>query len=154
MACLAHERQNLAKSLDEYWSLIVPIRRISQEMLSAIFRHCVMSSARSIESDIEPLLLTFVCSRWRRVAIFSPQLRSAIWLPYDRPSVNMLEIWLSQSGTSPLKLDVESENNNNNIIHTLIFFFVSLARRVTLIGSSAVQGTCSGSGQSTNAREA
>jgi len=117
---LARERQNLAKSLDEWRSLVAPIRRIPQEILSEIFYHCVMDHSSCIESDVEPLLLTFVCRRWRRLAIFSPRLWSAIYLPYDRPSVKMLEIWLSRSGLSPLTLDVESENENNNVIHTLV----------------------------------
>ena len=120
MDSLARERQNLAQSLDEHRSLVAPIRRIPQEMLSEIFSHCI-GSLPCIEGDSAPMLLTFVCSRWRRVVISSPALWSNIYVAYyDRPSVNMLEIWLARSGVFPLRLSVESENKNNNAIRSLI----------------------------------
>ena len=111
---LANVRQKLQRSLDEHRSIAAPIRRIPQEILSEIFLHCLMDSSNSFNVTIAPLLLTFVCSRWRTVAIFTPRLWSSISLDVVSGTTEMLQTWLSRSGMSPLKLVIDLESMDND----------------------------------------
>lgn len=105
-------RQRLRQSLIHHESLIAPIRRLPTEILSEIFL------ALPRDPDIHPfaiwnspVLLTRVCSRWRDVAISTPQLWDTVDLSVDDRSVRPFtmefwQTWLSRSGACPLKLKV------------------------------------------------
>ena len=71
---LASERQRLHGSLNQCRLVMAPIRRLPTEILSEIFR--TLPRGPEVEASISnsPLLLTQVCSRWRDVAISTPQL--------------------------------------------------------------------------------
>jgi hypothetical protein len=101
---LATERQKLEMSLDEYRSLVAPIRRIPPEMLCEMFMHCLVDGPNSFDVTKAPLHLTFVCSKWRRVAISSPRLWSYISLDKASMATELLQTWLLRSGSSPLTL--------------------------------------------------
>ena len=112
---LATERRKLEMSLDEHRSLVAPIRRIPPEILCEMFMHCLVSVPHSFDVTKAPLHLTFVCSKWRRVAISTPWLWSYISL-YKAPiAMELLQIWLLRSGSSPLTLIFEPEDNGDDI---------------------------------------
>jgi hypothetical protein len=95
-------RQRMKRSLNERTT---PIYRIPTEILSEIFLHCLVEDSDGFDAEEAPLLLNFVCSKWRTVAISTPQLWSSISL--DLPpcgGIEMLETWLSRSSASPLKI--------------------------------------------------
>ncbi|KIM85837.1 hypothetical protein PILCRDRAFT_817078 [Piloderma croceum F 1598] len=110
---LVTERQKLEMSLDEYRSLVAPIRRMPPEMLCEMFMHCLVDGSNSFDVTRAPLHLTFVCSKWRRVAISTPRLWSYISLDYAPSTMELLQTWLLRSGSSPLTLVFESEEDDD-----------------------------------------
>jgi hypothetical protein len=131
MVQLAGERQSLERSLEEYRSMVAPIRRIPLDVLSEIFFFCADSSSSGSNSNSKcfdvtqaPLQLSFVCNKWRRLAISMSQLWSSISLQggheyflspggfnmyYSKRSIrtDMLSTWLLRSGSSPLTLVID-----------------------------------------------
>jgi hypothetical protein len=115
---MQNERRKLESSLDEYRSLVAPIRRIPPEMLSEIFLHCLMDDTEILVAEA-PLLLSFVCRRWRTVAISTPQLWSSVCVKSIRKgsiSIEMLQIWLLRSCNSPLTLSVNAESFDDVVV--------------------------------------
>jgi hypothetical protein len=129
MGRLAAERQSLERSLEEHRSIVAPIRRIPLEVLSGIFIFCADNSSSNSNSkcfDVTqaPIQLSFVCNKWRRLAISMSQLWSSISLKggheyvlssgrsqtyYSRSiQTDMLSTWLLRSGSSPLTLGIDA----------------------------------------------
>lgn len=130
MGQLAAERQSLERSLEEHRSIVAPIRRIPLDVLSEIFIFCADNSGSNSNSkcfDVTqaPMQLSFVCNKWRRLAISISQLWSSISLKggcefvsssgashtylFDRTiQTDMLSTWLLRSGSSPLTLDIDA----------------------------------------------
>jgi hypothetical protein len=123
MGQLVDERQRLERSLEEHRSVVAPIRRIPLELLSEIFIFCADSSSSGSNSNFDvtkaPIKLSFVCSKWRSLAISMSQLWSSISLQGGREDVHswgrsqiysirtdMLSTWLLRSGSSPLTLRI------------------------------------------------
>jgi hypothetical protein len=127
MGQLAAERQSLERSLEEHRSIVAPIRRIPLDVLSEIFVFCADSSGSNSNSkcfDVTqaPLQLSFVCNKWRGLAISMSQLWSSISLQGGREDIyswgrsqtfskrsirtDMLSTWLLRSGSSPLTLSI------------------------------------------------
>ncbi|KAF9066212.1 hypothetical protein BDP27DRAFT_1424102 [Rhodocollybia butyracea] len=88
------------------------------ELLSEIFPHCLPSMLTPLPSLImeAPLVLLFVCQKWRAVAVSLPQLWSSlrISLPssnhlFDGKLIqrrNGITKWLNRSGSLPLSLSL------------------------------------------------
>ena len=109
MDYLLNERQEFQRSLDEHRCLVAPIRRIPPELLSEIFLHCLDGDS-DLDITAAPLVLTFVCSRWRTVAICTLQLWSSVSLGYSGPIVTeMLQTWLSRSRLAALTFTIDSD---------------------------------------------
>ncbi|KIM77164.1 hypothetical protein PILCRDRAFT_77007, partial [Piloderma croceum F 1598] len=128
MGQLAAERQSLERSLEEHRSIVAPIRRIPPDVLSEIFTFCADNSGSNYNSkcfDVTqaPMQLSFVCNKWRRLAISMSQLWSSISLKGGREFVSssgasftyiskrsirtdMLSTWLLRSGSLPLTLGI------------------------------------------------
>jgi hypothetical protein len=125
---MAVKPQSLERALEEHRSILAPIRRIPLEVLSGIFIFCAVNSGSKSKSkcfDVTqaPIQLSFVCNKWRRLAISVPQLRSFISLQgkYILSSgqsralhlersirTDMLSTWLLRSGSFPLTLDIDA----------------------------------------------
>ena len=129
---LTAERQSLEGSLEEHRSIVAPIQRIPLEVLSEIFIFCADSPSSNSEPPLKcfdvtqaPIQLSFVCNKWRRLAISMSQLWSSISLrggreyvlssggrhtSYFRRSIrtDMLRTWLLRSGSSPLTLGIDA----------------------------------------------
>ncbi|KAJ7249302.1 hypothetical protein C8J57DRAFT_688060 [Mycena rebaudengoi] len=88
-----------------------PITRVSDDVLAEIFAWilCDCQGFTSLMARnqlvLEPLTVSHVNSRWRRIALSKPTLWSTIWV--DRPReihIPMVQLWLARSGQSPLNL--------------------------------------------------
>jgi hypothetical protein len=100
---------------------MVDFSRVSPEILRNVFLHFVdlprhhfrdipmPGLYRSKDTFSTPLLLSHICSSWRRVACSSPMLWSLILL--HRPSekhIPLLKLWLLRSRDAPLTLHLQS----------------------------------------------
>ncbi|KZP02648.1 hypothetical protein FIBSPDRAFT_711784, partial [Athelia psychrophila] len=52
-------------------ALVSPLRRTPPEIFTQIFLHCV---EENLEHPMTPIHLASICSRWRSIALSSPQL--------------------------------------------------------------------------------
>jgi len=98
MGQLAAERQSLETSLAEHRAIVAPIRSIPLEVLSEIFIFCAdnsgsNSNSKCFDATQAPIQLSFVCNKWRRLAISMSHLWSSISL--KGPGV---VIWSSAQG--------------------------------------------------------
>ncbi|KDQ59587.1 hypothetical protein JAAARDRAFT_205618 [Jaapia argillacea MUCL 33604] len=85
---------------------VLPIDRIPNELLSGIFEIVTHSFDDPGESLSTPTTLSLVCSRWRQIAISTPELWTTIFLtqalsPHD---IARTSTWLERSKTRPLDL--------------------------------------------------
>ena len=148
---LAAERQSLKKSLEEHRSIAAPIRKIPPEVLSVIFTFCADNSCSTSNSkcfDVTqaPLQLSFVCNKWRRLAISMSQLWSSILLRgsrehflgsgegythYSKRSIRteMLSTWLLRSGSSPLTLGINTSWLERNALTSCIAILIPHSHR-------------------------
>lgn len=107
------ERQRLHDSLTHYRSLLSPIRRLPSEILSEIFKALPREPGVPYGVSNTPILWTRICSRWRNVAILTPQLWNSIDFIVDeklnvRPfTMETWKVWLSRSGACPLAIKVD-----------------------------------------------
>ncbi|KIJ16476.1 hypothetical protein PAXINDRAFT_98929 [Paxillus involutus ATCC 200175] len=111
---------------------ISPVRRLPTEILQQVFVECTeitpLGVTQSLDADIffpqpdpsqAPLLLTQVCRLWRAISSSTPELWSSIRVSrhaYRAKSPRnlrllrvMLEAWLSNAQSLPLKLHLEAD---------------------------------------------
>ena len=115
LCCLRTQRTSLVESLTIKKALLAPIRRLAPETLGEIFELCNNNSVapgvrRIITPDSVPILVGSVCTKWRRVALGTPQLWTSLALEHttDKPlKVNPFHVipeWLNRSGCLPLEI--------------------------------------------------
>ncbi|KAJ7186705.1 hypothetical protein C8R46DRAFT_278256 [Mycena filopes] len=90
-----------------------PVLTLPPEITSIIFAECVadaLSSADSQQPDPReaPLLLTYVCSAWRDIALSNTGLWDSIRTSLDGSSRALVETYLRRAGRRPLSLDIGS----------------------------------------------
>ena len=79
---LMEQRQALLAEIEGYQNLISPARRVPIDVLQEIFLHTLPTGHNALIDPHEcPLLLTRICSGWRRIALSTPQLWSSIHVP-------------------------------------------------------------------------
>ncbi|KDQ51886.1 hypothetical protein JAAARDRAFT_495695 [Jaapia argillacea MUCL 33604] len=92
--------------------ILSPIRLLPPELLSAVFLQCNRTYPNPDPREA-PLLLTHVCCHWRRVAVSTPMLWSALHVhPHkDQDKLHsyksLLELFLTRSDTTPLYLRLQ-----------------------------------------------
>jgi len=117
---LENQHKALEDEIDAHRRLLSPFRRelIPMDVLQEIFLCCLPINHDSIISNKEaPVLLTHVCSSWRRIALNTPLLWASIHIPVPYPSVgdqqaamdlimanrvNAVREWLKRSQDCPL----------------------------------------------------
>ena len=115
LCLLRAQRDDLVESSTIKRSLLAPIRRLAPETLGEIFELCNSSLVtpgvrRIITPDSAPILIGRVCKEWRRVALGTPQLWTALALEHtsEKPlKVNPFTVipeWLNRSGCLPLDI--------------------------------------------------
>ena len=112
---LRAQRSDLVKSSTVKRALLAPVRRLAPETLGEFFELCNNSSItpgirRLITPDSTPILMGYVCKKWRRVALGTPQLWTSIALEHTAEmtlKVNpfiVIPDWLNRSGCLPLDI--------------------------------------------------
>jgi hypothetical protein len=128
-------RDGLNTIVTEHRRLLTPFRRVSDNILKAIFIGCLPTdhNANMVLSEA-PLLLGRVCRRWRDVAYDTPHLWATLHIGHiPHPTNALLEAefgtqefpipsrvrchlhavlrWLNRSGTCPLSLSIHSSRD-------------------------------------------
>ncbi|KAK7062350.1 F-box domain-containing protein [Favolaschia claudopus] len=115
-----------------------PVLSLPNEIMSEIFVHCLPDPsersdfyALTTNTKLAPFLLLQVCSKWRRLAIATPMLWTALCLDFETPmhffEAVILESFLSdfvmRAGSVPMSLDlignVEEQEDGQRVLSTL-----------------------------------
>ncbi|KAF8588071.1 hypothetical protein K439DRAFT_1336215, partial [Ramaria rubella] len=70
---LRAQKATLERSYDVNRALLAPVRRLPPEIFTEIFLQYT-AGCSSLGSENSPILLTRICSRWRRIAMSSARL--------------------------------------------------------------------------------
>ncbi|KAF8903645.1 hypothetical protein CPB85DRAFT_1019051 [Mucidula mucida] len=108
---LSGKMDELQASLDVKRNILSPIRRIPIEILSEIFRWCMPDDDFVVVKIKQaPLLLTTVCSSWRKLACASPYLWSSISVTITRdkcsPAPRLIDLWLHRTMEQPISFSI------------------------------------------------
>ena len=79
---LKRKRAHVQESIDDFNTILAPVRRLSMDVLGVIFSHCLATHRNSVMSVTEaPILLTQICHDWRSIALSIPRLWSRLYIP-------------------------------------------------------------------------
>jgi hypothetical protein len=130
-------------------AVLGPIGRLSTELLSEIFLHCLPpSDVHSLCQYVPPLVLGQVCRFWRQVALSTPALWSTICVNFDNTrdfeaASNLIFTWLSRSGALPLSLTLIADADDRlPMAHLVLEWIMAYAPRwenLELCASRALQ---------------
>ncbi|KAJ7181120.1 hypothetical protein C8R46DRAFT_1319788 [Mycena filopes] len=120
---LTEEKNAIQKSLD---SIVYPILTIPFEITAEIFVNCLPDRPISPSGTIAPMLLTGICSQWRKIACSTPTLWAALQVDLDRvrPQFRLLvSEWLrrARAGLSCLHLTLPYSRYSDLSLKTLPF---------------------------------
>ena len=116
---VARTRDRLQAAANQHQALISPLRRLPPELLQVIFVCCLPLHRNAVMHSSEaPVLLGRVCSEWRRISLYTPEVWSSLHIV--PPNVNfssltssiarfkrkreLIEMWLGRSGACPLNI--------------------------------------------------
>ncbi|KAG7440120.1 uncharacterized protein BT62DRAFT_638698 [Guyanagaster necrorhizus] len=108
------ERRELQLNADKCISILAPIRRLPNEMLSEIFAQCCKEADESVNfmnapRTLNALIISLVCSHWRRLAISTKSLWAVFSINPTTPStftLQCLRAYMSRAGDAPLTIQV------------------------------------------------
>ncbi|PPQ80853.1 hypothetical protein CVT26_015182 [Gymnopilus dilepis] len=119
------DRDSIQASLTAHQAVLHPIRSLPPEILSQIFCHCLAENVNPTISGLQipnrpvpsaaPLLLARICRGWRKVALGTPQLWTALKLDIRANSTSnpwwqrqrvFLSLWMSRAGGLPMVMSV------------------------------------------------
>ena len=119
---LKRKRARIQDSLDDFNTILAPVRRLSTDILGVIFSHCLATHRNPVMRASEaPILLTQICRDWRSIALSIPRLWSKLhipishkvraFLPKDIPEERRIvagteevQKWLRLSAACPLSI--------------------------------------------------
>ena len=79
---LRRKRAHIQESIDDFNTILAPVRRLSTDVLGVIFGHCLATHQNPVMSASEaPILLTRICRDWRSIAFSIPRLWSRLYIP-------------------------------------------------------------------------
>lgn len=139
---LLSEREKLSNALDKQQSLLAPIRDLPDEILSEVFLCLKSLWGCDFTTGKPPLLLMYVCKRWRVLATSMQALWSHICLDDCPPPMWLLEEFLTRSGEYPLTIDMHCGGPYRSIqtaLHpslTTIIKYVSRWQSIKLVLTS------------------
>ena len=82
---LRRKRAYIQESINDFNTILAPVRRLSMDVLGVIFSHCLATHRNPAMSASEaPILLTQICRDWRSIALSIPQLWSRLYVPTFR----------------------------------------------------------------------
>ncbi|KAK0486583.1 hypothetical protein IW261DRAFT_1604690 [Armillaria novae-zelandiae] len=108
------EQRELKLNAEKYLSILAPIKRLPNEMLSEIFAQCCKQGDEDVNciGDTETLSamsISRVCSRWRSLAISTKSLWAVFSISPTAVStctLQYLQMYISRSGSIPLTIQV------------------------------------------------
>ncbi|KAJ7915463.1 hypothetical protein B0H13DRAFT_940370 [Mycena leptocephala] len=111
---LRTEKSVVRQRLDAYK---YPVLTLPNEIISEIFLHClpIYPLRPPLAGIRSPTFLTYICSRWREIALSIPALWRAIslscrpFIPFAQ-KVQIFDMWLSRSGDCPLSIDISEDH--------------------------------------------
>ena len=79
---LKRKRAHIQDSIDNFNTILAPVRRLPMDVLGVIFSHCLATHRNPVMSASEaPILLTHICRDWRSIALSIPRLWSRLYIP-------------------------------------------------------------------------
>ncbi|KAJ7106996.1 hypothetical protein C8R44DRAFT_680875 [Mycena epipterygia] len=131
---LVHKEDVLTEFVDAHLALVSPARRLAPDIWAEIFTACLPSHGMPMmDSSKSPLLISHVCSDWRRLVLSMPQLWTSLhiearanWSPSTATLFNKgLKTWLPRSGSLPLSISYvvhsyDSIRPNTLLLRTLV----------------------------------
>ncbi|KAJ7679227.1 hypothetical protein DFH06DRAFT_1166064 [Mycena polygramma] len=118
------KRVALAADIDAHLALLTPVRHLPDDILREIFMSSLPTTHNAVMASREaPFLLCHVASRWRNIALSTPQLWSSLHLvipdqPRSQNIYALVEQWLARSGTLPLSISVAISSSMNSEVVT------------------------------------
>ncbi|KAJ6489029.1 hypothetical protein C8R45DRAFT_827012 [Mycena sanguinolenta] len=83
---LVEERDGLKTYVDAHQVLISPVRRLPRDIVQEIFVACIPIHRNCVMSANEaPILLGRICSAWRSVSLYTPQLWASLHVVEPQP---------------------------------------------------------------------
>ena len=90
---LKRKRIHIQKSVDDFNTILAPVRRLSMDVLGVIFSHCLVTHRNPVMSPTEaPILLTQVCRDWRSIALSIPRLWSRLHIPFSHKEIGRAHV--------------------------------------------------------------
>ncbi|KAF8872300.1 hypothetical protein BD779DRAFT_1679783 [Infundibulicybe gibba] len=114
---LAEQMEDMLRFVKTHRASTSLLRTFPPEILVAIFTeyiHIVTNSQITPASE-PPLNLMWICSRWRRIVLDTPQLWTMI-----SSSTPMVDLWVNRSGKLPLDLKLDSSSRGVSVLNALI----------------------------------
>ena len=107
---LKRKRAHIQESIDNFNTILSPVRRLSTDVLGVIFSHCLATHRNSVMSASEaPILLTHICRDWRSVALSIPQLWSRLYIPTFPSVPHYIPTLNNRLETLPYDLQIKGE---------------------------------------------
>lgn len=127
---LLHDHTRLQAHADEHSALLSPARRLPHDIVAEIFLRCVPVRPwyrNSLDVTRPPWLLGHICSGWRRVALSTPRLWSALRISLNdgnemRPDycAALVGAHLERAGACPLTLALDLAGESVTTAHQLV----------------------------------
>ena len=85
LTSLKQKRAHIQDCIDDFSTILAPVRRLPLDVLSVIFGHCLATHRNPVMRASEaPILLTRICRDWRSIALSIPRLWSRLYIPTMR----------------------------------------------------------------------
>ena len=123
---LQRKRAHIQEAIDDFNTILAPVRRLSMDVLGEIFSRCLATHRNPVMSASEaPMLLTQVCHDWRAIALSFPRLWSRLYVPIfcrdsfpdtvpylfeeERSRTEEVQRWLRLSAACPLAITISAD---------------------------------------------
>ncbi|KAK7017403.1 F-box domain-containing protein [Favolaschia claudopus] len=118
LAILRDEKALVQETLDAYK---YPVLEVPNEIVSEIFIQFVppYPSRPPNRGTLSPTLLTQICTRWRQIALSTPQLWRAVHIAVwddavgSHPQIQLAGTWFSRAGIYPLSLEISGTRDSS-----------------------------------------
>ncbi|KAJ7639315.1 hypothetical protein FB45DRAFT_905292 [Roridomyces roridus] len=112
---LAEMQAELVRLQHQLDAVTYPVLSLPPEIVSGIFLHCLPAEALGtdgIDNTEAPLLVSHVCSQWRRIALSTPALWANLDIDVSCRNLYAAEIakaWLGRARSSPLSVKIQGQ---------------------------------------------
>ncbi|KAF8482015.1 hypothetical protein DFH94DRAFT_417737 [Russula ochroleuca] len=89
-----------------------PFNDLPVEIVANIFRYAVWSTTSSPDGILLRFRLTWVCRRWRHIAVHDPTLWNTIWFKDVKVGYQRSELYFERAGAATLDLRIEDDDKS------------------------------------------